>query len=292
MTETIPLDRLIVEHRFQGRVGLNPQTVEEYAQAYRDGAEMPPIEVVLVDDIGFIVVDGFHRVEAAKQAGLIDIAFDMTYGETSCAFTACLEANVTHGERLTKADNMRRVGLLLEDEPLRTALESNEERAHFLSIPLRTYMRYSEKWRNEPSDDPEVQALKDAAKERAAVHGASGTFEDGSKDGLTHSDPRGMPPTGADQKPVQPQSEMPDTGNGAQEPKGDGLDHAERIYSDALAEAVETINMLALDPKYAVENLADSLDFHAINRAAEYLGDLMDKYETKNPPRRSITLNT
>ena len=51
----------------QARLGLTEEAVKSYELAYKAGKSLPALEVFEVDG-ELIVVDGFHRLEAAKRA--------------------------------------------------------------------------------------------------------------------------------------------------------------------------------------------------------------------------------
>ncbi len=54
--------------RWEGHAGVDWQTVAKYTQAMRNGAKFPPIHVVRRRDGKYVLLDGAHRVDAAKGA--------------------------------------------------------------------------------------------------------------------------------------------------------------------------------------------------------------------------------
>ncbi|MGI8406505.1 MAG: streptomycin biosynthesis regulator, partial [Thermomicrobiales bacterium] len=58
---------------------MNADIVADYADAMRSGATFPPI-TVFHDGQTHWLADGFHRVAAAEQAGIITIAADIRQG--------------------------------------------------------------------------------------------------------------------------------------------------------------------------------------------------------------------
>src|SRR5688572_13556263 len=66
---SLALDVLLLDPAIQLRTGLISQMVQEYAGLYAEGHALPPI-VVFQDGPDYLVADGFHRVAAARQAGL------------------------------------------------------------------------------------------------------------------------------------------------------------------------------------------------------------------------------
>lgn len=53
----------------QSRAGTNPETVNEYADAMRDGKTFPAVTCYF-DGSDYWLADGFHRIEAAEKIGL------------------------------------------------------------------------------------------------------------------------------------------------------------------------------------------------------------------------------
>ena len=83
----------------QTRAGKDPGTVQDYRAAMLDGATFPPV-VIFQDGPNNWLADGFHRVEAATLAGLVEIAADVRQGTARDARLFGLGANKTHGLRL------------------------------------------------------------------------------------------------------------------------------------------------------------------------------------------------
>src|SRR5579872_887678 len=106
------IKEIVVDAGTQTRFALNPEIVAEYAEAMKRGDKFPPVIV-----FGNILADGFHRVAAAKQAGLKDIAADVRKGTKTDALKFALKANVDHGARLTNADKRHKVEIALRELP-------------------------------------------------------------------------------------------------------------------------------------------------------------------------------
>ncbi len=113
MAEMLPLDRITTEGT-QARVALSETVIQEYAEALQQGDEFPPIEVYF-DDTTYWLSDGFHRVQAAKNAGRDTIAATIHQGGRREALLDALGANDTHGLRRTDADRRHAVHLMLAD---------------------------------------------------------------------------------------------------------------------------------------------------------------------------------
>lgn len=87
----------------QTRVALDERTVQEYADAMRDGDNFPPVKV-FVDGSRCWLADGFHRVEAATRAGRTVIDADTAKGGFFDALRWALGCNAKHGKRITNED--------------------------------------------------------------------------------------------------------------------------------------------------------------------------------------------
>src|SRR5690242_16036490 len=67
----------IVRHeRFQIRKKLDKGTVSRYASSYNSGCKMPPVTVAKIR-LGFVLVDGFHRIAALEKLGVDTVAADI-----------------------------------------------------------------------------------------------------------------------------------------------------------------------------------------------------------------------
>lgn len=85
---------------------------------------LPPITVFETADSGTINADGFHRVKAAKAAGLEDFPAEVRSGTKEEAIRFALKANNDHGVRLTNADLHNKLKAALKIEKLK-ALSNN-----------------------------------------------------------------------------------------------------------------------------------------------------------------------
>ena len=112
--QMLRLADIILDPEVQSRTQIDADVVEEYAEKMREGTRFPPI-VVFLDGEDLRVADGFHRVEAARLAGLDDIEADVRSGSRRDAVLHAVGANSTHGLRRTNADKRRAVQILLDD---------------------------------------------------------------------------------------------------------------------------------------------------------------------------------
>lgn len=123
-TQELFLADLVELATVQPRATIHQPTVNQYAELYQERALMPPIRVVVVNESDdgeekfdqFVVVDGFHRVAAARQAKLETITAVVTDGTMEQAKWEALSANATHGRRPSIEDMDRMIELALESE--------------------------------------------------------------------------------------------------------------------------------------------------------------------------------
>ena len=113
---TIRLDALRLDGGTQSRDGLDEETVKEYAATMKENGtyEWPAIKVVF-DGQNYWLVDGFHRVEAAKRANRSYFWAEIIQGTQREAVLMSTGVNASHGLRRTNADKRRAVETLLRD---------------------------------------------------------------------------------------------------------------------------------------------------------------------------------
>jgi hypothetical protein len=116
----VPLDRIATNDKGQTRVKVRPDVVRDYTAAMAEhvaegGLRFPP--VILFKDGGdfYWLGDGFHRVLAARKAGLTEIAAEVRGGTQRDALLFGICANGTHGLPRSNADKRHAVSLVLAD---------------------------------------------------------------------------------------------------------------------------------------------------------------------------------
>lgn len=115
---TVDVECLVLDVGLQARLAVNTDVVLDYEEKMRNGAAFPPIEVVRVDGM-FFVVDGFHRVAAWKQAHRkVPIPCHVEDGDRLTAIRRAAGANNNHGLQRSNDDKQRAVRMLLRDEDL------------------------------------------------------------------------------------------------------------------------------------------------------------------------------
>lgn len=116
---TLPLQEIVLNAGTQSRVRIDYDTVKEYAEALRDGINLPPVTVCRTPDSRFVLVDGFHRWHAHREAGLSEITSSVITGTVRDALVMSLGVNSDHGLRRTNADKRAAVLTALRDPELR-----------------------------------------------------------------------------------------------------------------------------------------------------------------------------
>lgn len=112
---SLPVADIQLVRALQAGAKLDPFTIDRYAADMAEDVEMPPVTVFLCDG-AYWCVDGFHRVSAAQQAGIVSIAAHVREGTLRDAVLFAVGANAAHGLRRTSLDKRHAVRMLLEDK--------------------------------------------------------------------------------------------------------------------------------------------------------------------------------
>lgn len=100
----LALSKLVVKREVQVRAdGLVETRVREFMEILSNGGELPPIHA-FHDGNAYILVDGFHRIEAHKRLRLTTIYVEVTKGDYDAALDYAETANLEHGLPLTFKD--------------------------------------------------------------------------------------------------------------------------------------------------------------------------------------------
>lgn len=110
----LDLAKIRTDGETQARVALNAGTVADYAEAYRNGENMPAV-IVFYDGSHYWLADGFHRYFGAKDAGQTSIFEDIRPGTQRDAVLYSVGANARHGLQRSNEDKRRAVMTLLND---------------------------------------------------------------------------------------------------------------------------------------------------------------------------------
>lgn len=90
------------------RDGLDKTLVAQYKETIESILQVSPIKVYAVGD-DFILVDGFHRLAATRQAGLDMVNAQIFTGSFQDAHAAACIANLQHGKPLTRSERKRAI---------------------------------------------------------------------------------------------------------------------------------------------------------------------------------------
>jgi ParB-like chromosome segregation protein Spo0J len=114
--EYLPMSLIRTDGGTQAREEINAAVVEEYAEAQREGAQLPPV-VLYHDKDGdtYWLADGFHRFHAHHLNGHVDILAVVRDGTRRDAVLHAVGANKDHGLRRTNGDKKKAAMTLLED---------------------------------------------------------------------------------------------------------------------------------------------------------------------------------
>jgi hypothetical protein len=110
----LALEAFTLDPDCQPRAELRLDTVAEYAAAFADGDQFPPV-MVFFDGVANWLADGFHRHAGATAAGIETLDADIRPGTRRDAILYSLGVNATHGLRRTNADKRRSVMTMLAD---------------------------------------------------------------------------------------------------------------------------------------------------------------------------------
>lgn len=115
----VPLHEIVADPEIQSREQINQETVEQYQEAMLAGDTFPPV-VVYHDSKQHWLTDGFHRVRAARLAGIDPIRAVVHKGTYHEALWIAVGSNVENdkvGLRRTNADKRRAVRMALKAKP-------------------------------------------------------------------------------------------------------------------------------------------------------------------------------
>lgn len=112
---SVSVDAISHDAASQARHTTDAAVAEGYAEAMRDGAEFPPV-ILFRDADGMLRVgDGWHRITAARLAGMPTIRAEVREGGLRDALACSIAANAHHGLPFSNRDKRRVVGLMLDD---------------------------------------------------------------------------------------------------------------------------------------------------------------------------------
>ncbi len=116
---SLPLKDLKVDHRLQIRTAINPEYIGKLSEGYSAGDDIPP-PIAFWNGAHYLLVDGFHRVPAAKDAGIEALPVDVFDGDFRAAMLWAVGPDNPNNDKaraqpITNADKRRKVTMLLGD---------------------------------------------------------------------------------------------------------------------------------------------------------------------------------
>lgn len=112
--QTFFIKDLTLDTRFQARSRMDLQVIKDYEAVISENRDMPPIKVVRIQDVLY-VVDGFHRIHAYRNQGRDRIEADVVDGNDRLALELAVSANQAHGLRRSNQDKTKAVEMVLDD---------------------------------------------------------------------------------------------------------------------------------------------------------------------------------
>ena len=112
----IKVEDIVVDPKLVDRTdGLDFVTVQTYADDMESGAIFPAVEIVSDSESSWLV-DGQHRLAAAKQLEHETISANVTEGSYRDALLMSCSTNAEHGKPRTNEDKRQKVMMLLNDD--------------------------------------------------------------------------------------------------------------------------------------------------------------------------------
>lgn len=180
MTEPVVVrdGEIDVSEEFQMRAKLCSHTVAEYAELIRASPGVWPFSApCTVYRVGkrLVLVDGFHRLMALREAGQDVVHVHIIDGNRTDALKAALSANITHGLRRSNNDKRRAVSMALADKTLGKLSDRKMAElcgvSHDFVSRLRGEMSSDD---TSPPSEPEQSGLSQRDKIAAAIYAEPG----------------------------------------------------------------------------------------------------------------------
>ena len=117
-TQHLPLNKLVADDRLKVRMKIDQDVVDHYVEILRRDKQerrqwsFPEISVHEVDGAN-LIVDGLHRIRAAKKIRLKTVPCKVTDSDLETATIAAASANAAHGQPLTQAEKRRAIQMVL-----------------------------------------------------------------------------------------------------------------------------------------------------------------------------------
>jgi len=119
LQKELSIDEIRADTAAQPREFMSTDKVEEYADLMKSGVDFPA-PVVFFDGSIHWLADGFHRVQAARSAGIASFDCVVKEGTLRDAVLYSCGANAKHGIQRTNEDKRRAVMKMLQDDEWKT----------------------------------------------------------------------------------------------------------------------------------------------------------------------------
>ena len=113
----LSLGAIVLDDKTQSRDRTEPEVVEQYAEAWRNKAEFPPVDLFAEDNLVYYIGDDIYRCQGALAAGRSSIIAIVHGGNEHAAKVFACGANKNHGLYRSNADKRNAVARMLECEP-------------------------------------------------------------------------------------------------------------------------------------------------------------------------------
>ena len=162
---------------FQARLGgTHEGTIRRYAAAYKAGSDLPPVEVARVGDV-FVLVDGWHRVEALETLGHAEVPARVTLATNEEALGMAALANLAHGRPLKAKERRRAFGMYVKGGRHRGSRPNTFKPYSTIAAELGYPVGTVHKWMRD--DFPKVAAKMSYAGRREGFQGRGGLPDGG-----------------------------------------------------------------------------------------------------------------
>lgn len=115
------IEQITVDKDLQARATMNQDAIGDYKDAIIEGIDLPPMDL-FTDGTTYWLVDGFHRLQAYKKIGILEVPVTIHAGTKNEAIMYAIGANKTHGLRRSNLDKKRAVEMAFS---LMKALKKN-----------------------------------------------------------------------------------------------------------------------------------------------------------------------
>lgn len=109
---TLSIEQIIQDEEIQPRKRMNEGRIKDYVEGMLEG-KLPPPDVYKTTE-GLLLGDGWHRIEAAKKAGLTEVQVNLITGTRQDAILHAFRANVGHGLPLSNAEKREALQYIME----------------------------------------------------------------------------------------------------------------------------------------------------------------------------------